>query len=165
MASYSHNLNEQSMASKRSIEQAGVAFLAALNYKKTAELAALYGGDAASSTVKSGAVSWVQKFLEQEGQPTGESGGRYLKISALDSADATPKAISWFEDAWQTTYYSKPASERAGADAKMYFDPDFDVAIGEAIKLLTKNDVYNLRVVEYRGGQPCEDVDISSYVD
>ena len=155
MASYSHNLDEQSMASKRSIEQAGAAFLASLSGKKTAEVEGAYGGD-------------VARYLEEEGQPTGDSGGRYLKISVLDSADATPKIISWFEDAWQIAYYSKPASERSGADArkaKMYFDPDFDVAIGEAIKLLTKNDVYNLRVVEYRGGQPCEDVDISSYVD
>ena len=110
----------------------------------------------------------VSEYLNAEGQPTGDSGGRYIEIFSSDSIDGTPKIIEWFENAWQIKYYTKPFSERVGPKDQtphVEFDPDFDFAVGKAIRLLTKNDFYDLTVIEYRNGKPFKDLDINSYID
>ncbi len=68
--------------------------------------------------------------------------------------------------AWQISHYTKPAHERTSRDdymPQMDFESDFSYAIEKALELRTQNDVYDIRVVEWRDGEPEEDIDINAY--
>ena len=109
----------------------------------------------------------VKDYMEAYSE-AGDLGRRYVEVSQFDSIDGTTKLIEWYEDTYQIAYFNTPESERLTAESCMgeiSFEPDFDYAVKEGVKLLRKPNAFDVTVTEVIDGVIGDDVDLAEALD
>jgi len=108
----------------------------------------------------------VANFINAEGQPTGDLGMVTKEIPAHHHKDNVNETVEWYMESFQIAYYKVHSSERISREdhtAEIFFDPDFDFAMGRAKELVLEGN-HDLTFTRFVEGCPIDSENVKEYL-
>jgi len=108
----------------------------------------------------------VAEFINSEGQPTGDLGRVTKEIPAKHHKDNVNQTVEWYIESFQIAYYKLPSSERISQEdhtPEIFFDPDFDFAMGKAKKMVLEGN-HDLTFTRFVEGCPIDEENVHEYL-